>query len=333
MNVVLFLGAGFSRAAGLPTMAEFFQHVRSRNDVSAEDKNFLRALQQSAQNAYGLLPGSESNLEHVLSFASMTDFEGHPETLNKLQRILQKVFAGPRPLPSIQTIAGPLTNLLGGEDRIGRNSVKLTIVTTNYDVLIDHALSHVGLKAMLPFKVTQCKSDKGSPVGALYREQGDVLICKLHGSLNWYLETESTITVEDRIVSLQGTDYNYSHWPAVCASNYSPPSAPFIIPPTYFKERRDRVLDSTWLAARQAIRTADQLVFIGYSFPSSDVHMRYFISSALLGHVDLEQINIIDPMASEICSRLETGQFGTSFVSKLRPIAHAWEKGRFRIIQ
>ena len=49
MNIVLFLGAGFSRAYGLPVMRKFFTRARRSDCLSAEDKSFLDRLQEKAQ--------------------------------------------------------------------------------------------------------------------------------------------------------------------------------------------------------------------------------------------------------------------------------------------
>ena len=71
---------------------------------------------------------------------------------------------------------------------------------------------------------------------------------------------------------------------------------------------------------------------IGYSFPDSDTHMRYFVSTALVGNVTLEKIDIIDPDAESIDKRLHEADFGQSFKDLLNPIDKNWESSNYRIV-
>ena len=43
-NVVLFLGAGFSKPFGLPVMDEFFEHAEASTQIEVSEKAFLREL-------------------------------------------------------------------------------------------------------------------------------------------------------------------------------------------------------------------------------------------------------------------------------------------------
>ena len=68
MKIVLFFGAGFSRAWGLPVMQEFFQHAKDLDYLKQDDKNFLRELQSTAQKGVSMLQVRHDNLEEILSF-------------------------------------------------------------------------------------------------------------------------------------------------------------------------------------------------------------------------------------------------------------------------
>jgi len=81
-----------------------------------------------------------------------------------------------------------------------------------------------------------------------------------------------------------------------------------------------------WNAAGKALEEAEKLVFIGFSFPESDTHIRYFLAANLFENVDLRPIVIVDPNADKIYTRLKNSNFGTHFTNRLRPIKGNWEE-------
>ncbi|GAF95891.1 unnamed protein product, partial [marine sediment metagenome] len=68
------------------------------------------------------------------------------------------------------------------------------------------------------------------------------------------------------------TDFQNSYCPS-CESVI----VPIIVPPTYFKEMSNVFLSTVWHKAEQALRKVDHLVFCGYSFPDSDIHIKYLL--------------------------------------------------------
>lgn len=68
-------------------------------------------------------------------------------------------------------------------------------------------------------------------------------------------------------------------------------------------------------------------MFIGYSFPPSDTHMKYFIGANLARNTNHPQVQILDPNASIICEMLKKdGLFGQHFKDKLHPIEKKWQE-------
>lgn len=153
------------------------------------------------------------------------------------------------------------------------------------------------------------------------------LLCKLHGSLNWYFEpddatkfqVENAILVGDCIIDDPRHHKNFN-LPKVSFRNYKPISTPLIVPPTLFKMQTSPIFRVIWNEAGKALEEAEKLVFIGFSFPESDIYIRYFLAANLFENVDLRTIEIIDPNADKICGRLKDSNFGIHFTSRLRPI-------------
>ena len=330
MDTVLFLGAGFSKAFGYPVMNEFFPYAARCRGLSAEQKEALRELRRIASQAHGGVTGPDDNLEHVFSVASMAKPSAEDE---QIRHMLQRVFAVRpdryNPNKCSAAIAVLLKNYVGDGPRDG-----LTIITTNYDLMVEFALVGQAIAPRLPFVWEPLVED--DHVGSLYSHEDDhPLICKLHGSLNWYAprEEHETVEVADAIVKLLDEPVsvaNTYNWPAVGQARYEAPRAPLLIPPTFFKERRDRLLDSVWESARDALLRAQQIIFIGYSFPPSDCYMAYFLGAAIADNGSLEKIEIVDPNAVAIVLALQAPEpYGPKFRQFVQRGIHdrRWEAG------
>jgi hypothetical protein len=103
--------------------------------------------------------------------------------------------------------------------------------------------------------------------------------------------------------------------PYPCVKNYRPSTAPIIVPPSFLKPELASPLLQVWSGAAKALREADRIIFVGYSFPQSDTEMTYFFASALATNVRLEELRIVDPNAVQIIERLTTprSKFGSHF--------------------
>lgn len=162
-----------------------------------------------------------------------------------------------------------------------------------------------------------------------------VKVVKLHGSTNWLPHPwhEGAILIEDRVLQhgQNGISYKsdrmldkYAHeqQPIAIASlnrdniagsgatsflgcnpHISNKEIPKIIVPTLFKNDHEH-LSRQWVAAAEALQTAEQIIFAGYSFPSSDTYMRYFLNVCLSGNVKVRKIYVINPDVSVWTDRI-----------------------------
>jgi hypothetical protein len=110
---------------------------------------------------------------------------------------------------------------------------------------------------------------------------------KLHGSINWGVCPVCGNVAEvapkwraggPRVIDdLQGEICRWhpaSQWPGVEHCSV-PPRQPLLVPPTWSKSSMNETVRDIWRQAAIALRWAKKLVFIGYSFPDSDMHIRY----------------------------------------------------------
>ncbi len=318
-NVYL-LGAGFSRAAGLPLVSDFLFTMQraarwcremSRTEDLAAIHHVLE-LRLSAASACHRVRLNPDNVEDLFSLETAVN---HDESLALIQRAIsatihfcQSEYTGYPPVqlslsgtftsstfgdrfsnrwtkmssaasedskwkvPLYDFFVGWLTGLLSGT-----SAQRDTIITLNYDTLLDSALlawGHVpdyGLPSNYPTAtMAPATNPSGSyPTRALY---------KLHGSINW-IETPDDAT-------------NVSILPVDMGSGFF--ETPVLVPPTWGKSF-SRPLSQVWDAAAKALSTATRLVVIGFSMPETDIHMRYLLAASLRENACLQSILFIDP--------------------------------------
>jgi hypothetical protein len=113
--------------------------------------------------------------------------------------------------------------------------------------------------------------------------------------------------------------------PRIC-SNFSPPQAPLIIPPSFLKPDLAPTIKEVWKGAAAALAAAHDVIFVGYSFPESDREMMYFLATAFTNNALLRSIHIVDPNADQIASRLTSSQSkaGSHFKALLHTHSESW---------
>lgn len=324
MKIVLFLGAGFSAAFDYPVMNNFLTVAFGTDRLSNEEKKVLSQLIRDAREYNAYLESSPTNLEDILSFAVMRDRlrqDGEPKG-PIIQRILQRVYSAP-------TIEKKSNERYWSQfDHFKRflridDYSNLKIITTNYDLMVECALVRLNKHSLLPFNYELIRKHRNPT--SLYYGQG-VPLFKLHGSVNWFQIDAGVFAVED---GLNGVRFGESYTlPDTMHSDYDQSEKkPVLIPPSFLKPDLPSPMHEVWAGASTALREADILVFVGYSFPPTDVEMAYFLASSLGKNNYIRQIVVCDPHAKTIVKRLrENSNYGSHFKQLLKPKEGKWEE-------
>ena len=331
LNLTFFLGAGFSAAFGHPVMDTFLGFADGCKRLTDDDRNFLGRLVLEARRANSFLESSPTNLEDILSFSEMGDRLGltsKDENRNsRLRSIVQKVYTT---IPSTEKYWDKykqLATFLGVKPCDFKGS--LSFVTTNYDLNIECACWILGTQVDPGFVIRR-EGTEGLNFKGQFYETGGTPLFKLHGSVNWYPDNaEPGITVEDHIVISReiGDGGSSLYFPRPCFRDYEGPTAPVIIPPSFLKPDLQPALKAVWSGAAKVLSTANVVAFVGYSFPSSDTEMMYFLARALAENAGLRAVYIIDPRADAIRDRLQSAgsKMGSHFRELIRSINSKWE--------
>ena len=148
----------------------------------------------------------------------------------------------------------------------------------NYDILLDSALYN------LKYQYSNCDIDYCLDIKDPNIPSKNIKIFKPHGSLNWLickscgLRTiggEIKIAMEYYRAILSGRGLNN------CSQCKAKNSA-IIIPPTFFKGLDNILLRNILINLENHLKEVQNLIFIGYSFPEADLHLKYVFKKAQL---------------------------------------------------
>lgn len=189
---------------------------------------------------------------------------------------------------------------------------KITIITTNYDMIIEYLLHRKNVRVCYPIsEKIICFDDLCDPTTRIatgLSKNGTLapILCKLHGSINFF--TTSIINdnklhiVADTAQCKIGESKICPNAPSIMAVDAihelvkNRGLEPEIIPPTYAKLRTDAWLRNIWQYAAESLINTNKWIFIGYSFPSTDGFMRILINLALMSRNGMfPEITIINP--------------------------------------
>lgn len=181
-----------------------------------------------------------------------------------------------------------------------------TILSLNYDTLVDNALVHFNRS-----KGRAERADYGCqpiPMHATAGRSGKLY--KLHGSLDWAycpvcgnLWTFATdlgrrenpeLLSLDIVPEARGAQQLYGEKRPRCpAPGCNQKMRSMLIAPTHFKDYRNPHINRVWFDAETNLREITRLIFAGYSLPESDVEVIYLLKRAC-SQDRLNEIHVIE---------------------------------------
>ena len=319
-NVYL-LGAGFSKEIGLPLQDEFLliaQEVFFKNPKLF--KHFERVFEyrdkltrMKKYLSYPLL-----NLEQLFNLIEMDIFYSNDESIENVKRDFIKlvcdVIIDKTPNPFINNESGRLQNnpiydlyiyfikLLINNDKYKLKLYNDTIISFNYDLVLEGAVSVYNWKRSNQAKHSDRVADNFIRFNTLFGK-GNIIIDHVS---NYFIKNRpnsyfpeanlfSTSNNAIKLIKLHGS----INW-----KNTDDKSI-FIVPPTWNKsDARIRLL---WYEAYKELIGAKRIIFIGYSFPETDIYVRSLLGLALNENSILQNIYFINPdkeIAKKICLSL-----------------------------
>jgi hypothetical protein len=312
-NIVYFLGAGASKSFGYPLTDEIMPLILERllkHDLfqldgarkTIREKQYERDLLRLLYLLYPGLRGVDINdinlkrqIPSITDILSIVDhfcfynIPPHPEIAddkliyfrNLLNRAVGELL-----------LEFDLKEFTGEEAELFRQFIKpirttkidneVTIITTNYDLLIDYEFRTQLARNKVDYGIHY----RNVNTSELIYTDPDPLFhyYKLHGSFNWLrcdLCGHYYINRQGSIVSLAFRDDIGSFNTCICSGKMRLKSV--LVAPSLVRDIRDPNLLQIWKASMEAIRTADQLIMVGYSLPAEDLGIRSIIMRGLNG--------------------------------------------------
>jgi hypothetical protein len=317
---LIFLGAGFSQPAGLPLGCDLFQEVRKVNAARyGADNHLERDLGRYLRYLERCEGRSESpegiNYEEFLGFLDLGHYlglkgkdtfssDGNESQLmirNGIAQVLRER-TPVAPLPLYRRFARQLT-------------VTDWVMTFNYDTILENALEAEGI----PYRLFP---HRYSDVGPLYSTVDDsreeLVLLKLHGSIDWF--DRSTYDETLAILGSSSTTYERDH-PIFgrdrkvdpCLLTDGPRSAddplgkiyrvkdttplqhchfwqcvPLILAPSQTKILYARPIVDFWRGIQEAGGLSLSVGIVGYSLPPYDVYARQALYHVLRNYTGYE---------------------------------------------
>jgi len=199
-------------------------------------------------------------------------------------------------------------------DAIINRNTNTSIITLNYDTLLEQAFDHLFKKVgYIDYAIPLMNYEKlpqlnqynfwinpKEPILVVENENPvPFKILKLHGSLNWkYCNccNLTLLTPWDRNIDLNKGKFLGYTYPEKQEYEYSCPIdrtefQTLIIPPSYLKFLNHPVISQLITESSREIRIAKKIVFVGYSLSNADIHIKALFKKHITPEKELIVIN------------------------------------------
>ncbi len=311
IDTAIFLGAGASKAEGAPLQGELFQEYfssdlfkNSHDEMDRELATFFTLMFQIDVDNGDISNVKFPTFEEVLGLTDLAvirkesfrnfDIENRATNSGRLRFIAQYlVFLVAKVLDVKLRGRATLHRQLVEALRTANQLKNIVFVSTNYDILIDNALTEMRAHGIdLDYGVEFRNFDEGGWGRPALDSR--VQLFKPHGSLNWlFCPTcnELEITPEEKGVVTRLLISNFARAACPhCQSVYSP----LIVPPTFYKDMNNVFLSQVWNRTDVALRKVSHIVFCGYSFPDADIHIKYLLKRAQTNRAAPLRITVVN---------------------------------------
>lgn len=276
---VFFLGAGFSKAID--------KRYKDLSGLSDEIENRIKDEKESLYFHYQHeIPDTvKGNVETLLTYLS-TDFPWKTpkqKFINKalyveITEAIQSYFIGMSKKDFSEKEHINIETLLSFQEFIGKFHADLGFVTLNYDMILERVFFSLfgGYCPLLDKFYRYPIVEIGQRIGNPYIRNNNYEtppILKLHGSANWFWEG---VSPSDQIYFVQ---WNETPEKIKLLNGL----VPYIIPPVLDKNAfyDHNAIKSLWQQAEGLLSEAEEIYIVGFSFPPTDVSVRFLFQSAL----------------------------------------------------
>lgn len=275
---VFFLGAGFSKAVNdnYPLMRELTTEALARVEKGSAQHHLTELAPQITQNIEGLLTYLSTDLPWKTDTTKYANKSLYCAIVQALSDIFMEYARHEKAKDDRNSLWWQFA------DKIRRHAWDYNFITLNYDILLEVMLqavypttSWVNYHDFYSYPMTWIgnRMPKNAFGFAYEGKKGTApKILKLHGSANWFWAGVSPSDV-----------LYYRNWISAENNNITMGLKPYIIPPVLDKSSfySHIAIHSLWKQAEELLQQADEIYIIGFSFPQTDLAVKYLFQSAL----------------------------------------------------
>lgn len=314
-EIVFILGAGASKEAGAPVIADFLdtaEELLKGGNLGEYTEDFervfdarskLQVVQSKAQLELDNIESIFATFEIGKLINRLPDIESDNinQLLVSIRRLIVKTLEETVSYPVRSKEIWPsypyheFAQLI--KDLVEKRH-SCSIITFNYDYALDYALSFSRIPA------DYCLHETKNP--------GAIPLMKLHGSLNWakcskcgeiipwdiknYI-ARTNARLRARVVAqpvylnmgAQLRKSGIKH----CETDVEPD--PVLVPPTWNKTEYHQALSGVWSRAAAELSTATNIFVSGYSLSEADLFFRYLFALGSVGKTLIKRFWVFDP--------------------------------------
>jgi SIR2-like domain len=325
-DVVFVLGAGASVADGAPIQWKLLPMIIEDPDETIRQSERGVQLHQFLSDNFAWDAAAEvfPSLEGVFGFLDY--FMQRGENLSSFYTLDRLLYIRRTLVDAIHLLIGRSRGNTNGAyaqfwKQVARVNRNISVVSLNYDTLLEEAFDVIYQRfSLLDYSIHLMNYDQPQGMDAFEwwinpREPfqvdvGDdtvpIKLLKPHGSLNWkhcnscnqvlLTPWNSLIDFDEgslvRTVFYENSGCRQERY--VCPLDGSPFES-LILPPSHIKQLSHPVINQIFAEILREVHRARKLVFIGYSFPEADVHLRAIIKKAWRHG---KEMVVIDPSQS-----------------------------------
>jgi hypothetical protein len=178
-----------------------------------------------------------------------------------------------------------------------------TLMTLNYDTLMDNALVEAGWSPQKGYGFQSKVIYNGNKPKKYSPNLRNVKLLKPHGSFNWFAKGSFT-RLEQTLGTRPVSEVRITKLPKLYDSR-AKRLVRFFIPPLYTKFFSNKFWANLWFLTYKAMRDTDRLIVIGCSLIATDYHLKAILLKALNDRKKkFKELIIVDPCA-DVQSKLK----------------------------
>ena len=326
-DVLFVFGAGASIAEGAPLQRDILKLIFESEDQTLINSGAACEVREFISNNFDLSSAEYPSLESV--FGYLDYFIGKNESLGGMYNTSKISSIKESLLKLIHHVIAQPTSSMNGSYRkfwstIAEHNKNISVVTMNYDTLldesfdflysrggyIDYCLEFMNYHHYESIDAFHWWDNPRKPV-TVWKEETpfSIKLIKAHGSLNWkYCNccNQVLLTAWDTKIDLESMGFKgvigaccgqpeTIEYDLKCPLDQSAFQT-FIVPPSHIKDLSHPAINKLLDEAAIEVRKAKKIVFVGYSFPEADVHIKALFKKNLRPETE---IHVVDPFMND----------------------------------